>query len=111
MSRIHAAAALGLALLLLTVSNLAAADKPTDQGKTPRPTTAAVEKALDSPFEAKFDKTPLREVVKQLEKRCKIHVILDERALNDVGIGVDTPVTIDIHAPSLRFVLNEMVAR
>ncbi len=110
MSRINAAAALGLALLLLTVSNLAAADKPTDQGKPPRPATAAVEKALDSPFEAKFDKTPLREVVKLLENRCKIHIALDQHALNDVKIGADTPVTIDIHAPSLRLGLHELLS-
>ena len=54
---------------------------------------AKVLQALESTISLKFNETPLREVAGFLAETCSIVVVLDRRALDDVGLGTDTPVT------------------
>ncbi len=53
-----------------------------------------------------FLETPLSEVASYLRDTHQIPVILDKRALDDVGMGSDTPVTTSIHGISVRSALN-----
>ena len=70
---------------------------------------ARIEQALNSMATVEFLETPLSEVARYLQDTHQIPVILDKRALDDVGMGSDTPVTISIHGISVRSALNLML--
>ncbi|MCD4726230.1 MAG: hypothetical protein K8R46_01095 [Pirellulales bacterium] len=106
MSRFSFDVALGLAFWLLAGSNLSSAEKPTDPGPKLRTGQAAIEKALAEPVSLEFTETPLEKVVEFLKNRCKIEIVIDLRALSDMGIGADTPVTKKLHNLPLRSALN-----
>ena len=52
-----------------------------------------IEAALNEPTQLEFVETPLTDVIDYLKDQHKIEIQLDKRALSDVGIGTDTPVT------------------
>ncbi len=64
---------------------------------------AALEKKID-----KFDfvETPLIDVVEFIEDDSNINIELDTRALDTVGIGLDTPITRNLSGISLRSALR-----
>jgi hypothetical protein len=68
-----------------------------------------IEKALDAVAEVEFQATPLSEVVAFLQATYKIPIIIDKRALDDVGLGSDTPVTMSLRGISLRSLLELML--
>ncbi len=70
---------------------------------------ATIEQALSSMATVEFLETPLSEVARYLQDTHQIPVILDKRALDDVGMGSDTPVTISMHGISVRSALNLML--
>ncbi|NQU24922.1 MAG: hypothetical protein HQ567_26865 [Candidatus Nealsonbacteria bacterium] len=74
----------------------------------PEPDAAckAVVEALASTADFQFADTPLQDVVDALAHRHKVNIRIDHRALDDVGIGSDTPITIDVKNVSLRSGLN-----
>ncbi len=109
MSRFSFNVALGLAFWLLAGSNLSSAEKPTDPGPKLHTGQAAIEKALTEPVSLEFTETPLEKVVEFLKNRCKIEIVIDLRALSDMGIGADTPVTKKLHNLPLRSALNLML--
>ena len=66
---------------------------------------------VNSPTEICFLEAPLNEVLEYLKVRHQIEVQIDHKAFEDVGIGADTPVTIDLKGISLRSALNLMLKR
>ncbi len=80
--------------------------------KAPRATSpeVAIRQALAKPVELKFVETPLAGVAKSLEKRLGIPIRLDRKALKDVGIGGDAPVTFQVSDISARSAL-ELILR
>jgi hypothetical protein len=68
-----------------------------------------IEEALDAVAEVEFQETPLSEVVAFLQATYKIPIIIDKRALDDVGLGSDTPVTMSLRGISLRSLLELML--
>ncbi len=65
-----------------------------------------IEAALDAPTQLEFVNTPLSDVVDYLKKRHGIEIQLDKRALDDVGIGSDTPITKSLKGISLKSALR-----
>ncbi len=70
----------------------------------------AIRQALSKPVELKFVETPLADVMKHLEKTLGVRVRLDRRALDDVGIEGDAPVTFQVSGISARSAL-ELILR
>ncbi|MHC4404138.1 MAG: hypothetical protein ACYTG0_31170, partial [Planctomycetota bacterium] len=56
-----------------------------------------------------FIDTPLQDVADTLKDLHEIEIQLDERALQDVGIATDAPVTVDLKGISLRSALRLML--
>ena len=64
---------------------------------------------LDEPTRMDFEETPLSEAVAYLSEYHNILITLDRRALEDVGIGSDTPVSLRLKGVSLRSGLRLML--
>lgn len=71
--------------------------------------TRNVRLALDKHTRMDFDETPLDAVVDSLKELHGIEIQLDTRALDKVGIGSDTPVTMRIMGVALRSALKLML--
>jgi len=69
----------------------------------------AVRRALEQPADVEFIETPLYDVVQYLSNTYKIPILLDRRALDDVGVQNDTPVTISLKGLKLRSVLKHLL--
>jgi hypothetical protein len=70
---------------------------------------AEILKQLDEPTRMDFEETPLDEVVDYLKEFHGIEIQLDTKALDEVGIGSDTPVTSRVRGISLRSGLRLML--
>ena len=68
-----------------------------------------IAEALKSPTQLEFVETPLSDVVDYLKEYHGIEIQLDKKALSDVGIGTDTPVTKNLKGTSLRSALRLML--
>jgi hypothetical protein len=69
------------------------------------PQTAAevrIAQALSDATQLEFIDTPLEDVVDTLKDMHAIEIQLDQRAMDDVGIGSDAPITADMKGISLR---------
>jgi hypothetical protein len=77
------------------------------------PLTAAAEKrmakALSAPTEFEFIDTPLQDILDTIEDVHKIPIEIDQRALDEVGIPSDTPITKSVKGISLRSALRLML--
>ncbi len=62
--------------------------------------------ALESPTHVDFRDTPFSEAVQFLADLHKIEIQLDQRALDEVGIPPDTPITMCLTGVSLESALN-----
>jgi hypothetical protein len=133
MSRSLLVLACAVALLSSSVSNPVAAEKPaakkpaTDAAKKPAPDTAkkpaskatknlplavgeaAIENALATPTAIEFIDAPLSDVIDYLKERHHIEIQLDKKAFDEVGVGVETPITKNLRGVSLRSALNLML--
>ena len=58
-----------------------------------------------------FVEAPLTEVLDYLKDRHKIEIQIDTKALEDAGVGADTPVTVDLKGISLRSALRLMLKK
>ena len=78
------------------------------QEAEPRPAAAEaqIEQALDQPAELDLAEVPLTDVVERLSQQYGIAVQLDQRALEDAGLGSDTPITRHVRDVSLREALK-----
>ncbi len=70
------------------------------------PAEKAIEKALDSQTLVDFIELPLGDVVDFLKDRHDIEIQLDLKALGDVGLSRDEPITKELKGLSLRSALN-----
>ncbi len=108
MSRPFSVVALAVALGFVTAPAILAEEKPPATAKQPplRVGEAAIMEALAKPTEMEFVETPLSDVIDWLKDHHHIEIQLDNRALSDVGIGSDTPVTKNVMGPTLRSALR-----
>ncbi|MGH7192098.1 MAG: hypothetical protein ACREJM_01030, partial [Candidatus Saccharimonadales bacterium] len=67
---------------------------------------ADIEQALDGPAEFDLADVPLKDVANMLTAQYGISVQLDARALEDAGLGSETPVTRQVRDVSLRSALR-----
>jgi len=65
-----------------------------------------IEKMLDAPTTLTFAETPLADVAAAIGQQHRIPVRLDSKALDDIGVGTDTPVTFSARGASLRSALR-----
>ena len=71
-----------------------------------------IEKALNAPLHSMgidFADQPLNDVLMQLQDEYGIPIQLDAPALEEAGVGIDSPVTKDLHNISLRSALRIML--
>ena len=68
-----------------------------------------INEALKSPTQLEFIETPLTDVIDYLKDYHEIEIQIDKKALDDVGIGTDTPVTKNLKGISLRSALRLML--
>jgi hypothetical protein len=85
---------------------LRAAGQENPKAPQPVPTRATVEKALAARTAMEFVETPLQDVAAYLGDLHKLHVVIDKNALNEAGMGSETPVTCNLHDLSLASGLN-----
>lgn len=109
MSRSLSVVTLGTALWLFGMSVALADDaaKPTKQSI--RSGQAIIEEELAKPTELDFIDTPLSDVIDFLKAHHNIEIQFNSKALADVEIGVDTPVTKHTKGVSLRAAMNLML--
>jgi hypothetical protein len=67
--------------------------------------------ALAGPSACDFVETSLHALAAQLAKQHSIKIVLDEQALNDVGMGTDMPVTCRLGSINLESALNLMLGQ
>jgi hypothetical protein len=65
--------------------------------------------ALDEPTVLEFLDTPLSDVVDTLEDHHEIQILIDQRALDDVGVPSHSPITSQLSGVSLQSGLNLML--
>ncbi len=69
----------------------------------------AVEKALEVPVAIGVEEQPLADVVDYLSSHANVAIVLDNRALCDLGVSGDTPVTLALPRLPLRSALDLML--
>ena len=65
--------------------------------------------ALDSSTTLEFFQQPLSEIFRFVGDKKGIQIVIDKRALDDLGIATDTPITIDLRDISFRAALVHML--
>jgi hypothetical protein len=75
----------------------------------PQSREEAIRRALAKPVKLEFNKTPLLNVVAVLKRKAGIQIVIDTKALDDVGIGSDAPVTVQVADIKLRSALDFML--
>ncbi len=71
-----------------------ATDPPVPAGKTSA--EDLIRQALAKPVSLRFVETPFEDVVKTLQEKLHINIILDIRPLLELGVGDDTPITFSV---------------
>ena len=92
----------------------AAAGKRASPGKKEPPSrapalrfgTEAILKVLEEPTSLEVIETPLSDVLTQIQSKHGVHVYLDLRALDDVGVPSDVPITFAMSGIPLRSALE-----
>ncbi|MBC8873273.1 MAG: hypothetical protein H8E44_27880 [Planctomycetes bacterium] len=69
------------------------------------PAVVRIERALETPMTFDFVETALHDVAEFIATKCQINVVLDRRALDDVGIGDDVPITFRANDMRVRHAL------
>ena len=89
----------------------AGAEKKREPGPAPRLRrgTEAILEALEEPASLKCVETPLLDVIDDLQARQAVHMFLDQRALDEVGIPADTPITLTVSDIPFRSALELML--
>ena len=97
--------------MLCAVSALLATSEPVCPAEwgEPSPAGKRIVQALSEATVLEFIETPLRDVIDTLEDRHGIEIQLDCRALEEVGIPSDTPITKALGGVSLRSCLRLML--
>ena len=92
-----------------TVSQQQAADRVHAPKRGDPSSVDKIEKALDRQGTIAFRKVLLRDVVQSLAADYHVNLLLDRKALDEVGIGDNTPMTFSISGVSLRSALGLML--
>lgn len=71
---------------------------------------AAFERALDAIASIEVAEQPLSEVVEKLKAEHELPIQIDAKALEDEGVGTETPLTRNIHGIPLRELLHLMLS-
>lgn len=74
--------------------------------------TQRIEALLDKPLKdsgLEFIDTPLEQVIEFLRSEYKIEIVLDNSALDDLGIGLDEPVSVNLRNIKLASALDLML--
>jgi hypothetical protein len=81
---------------------------PAIQASTAAParTEQAVREALQATVDLHFSKTPLSDLLEAIQDFSHVQIKVDKRALSEVGITSDTPVTFSAHGISLQSALD-----
>jgi hypothetical protein len=69
----------------------------------------AIEKALVETTSLEFVDTPLQDVVDFLKNKHAVQIVLDKKAMDDVGLSTDTPITMHLGGVTLRSGLKLML--
>ncbi len=105
--RRHLFACIVVSLLVAPLMRDARADEPA----APLNREALINAALGRPVSFEYKETPLGDVIKDLEKKLGVTVALETRALDEVGIGSDTPITIEVTNISAASALRHLLRR
>ncbi len=70
-----------------------------------RKAEAQILEAMAKPCTIEFKEVPLTDVVTFFKKTCNVNVVLDTIALDEIGIGSDTPVTLSVDKITVRSAL------
>lgn len=81
---------------------------PAKDRKAPSP-EEAIHRSLSKPVKLDFKKTPLDDVVEYLNQKAGIQTIIDRKALDDAGVGINTPLTVHVAGVKLRSALDSML--
>ena len=73
------------------------------------PAEKRIEAALKSPTQLEFAETPLSDVIDYLKDYHQIEIQLDKKAMDEAGIGSETPVTKNLKGVSLKSALRLML--
>ncbi|MCU0978437.1 MAG: outer membrane protein assembly factor BamD [Pirellulaceae bacterium] len=73
------------------------------------PAEQKIRAALDAPTALAFEQTPLQNVAQTIAQRHDIPVELDRRALDDIGVAKDVPVTFNARGIGLRSALKNIL--
>jgi len=79
-----------------------------EDAKPPSPPNprAAVERALDKTLAFDLTEAALDDVVDWLRSELKISIHVDRRSLDDIGIGIETPITFQLSGIPVRNALD-----
>jgi hypothetical protein len=69
----------------------------------------AIARALEQPTNLEFIEQPLSEVVEYIGSTAKIPILMDRKALDDVGVEGKTPITATLKGLKLRSALNHIL--
>lgn len=81
-------------------------------GQSNSPVVQKIEKALRTPLPSpglKYVELPLNVVVKDLQKRFEIPIVLDKPALETAGLLEDEPTTVDVRGIALKSALRQLL--
>ncbi len=79
--------------------------------RTANPQEERIEAALDDETEFAFVDMPLHEAIEFIADRHKLTILIDEFALNDIGLPTDEPVNLVLSGVSLRSALKILLSQ
>ena len=68
-----------------------------------------IRESLDKRISLKFEDAPLTEVIEYIRDFADVNIVVDMIGLEEVGLTSNTPVSINLHAISLKHVLDLML--
>ncbi|MFO0944460.1 MAG: hypothetical protein U1D30_00715 [Planctomycetota bacterium] len=110
---------IGFVMFLVFVAPIQAQEtQPKSAAATPRKTiqiirneaNAVVERALDKPISFEFKNTPLADAIEFIRDAAGINVVLDALAFDDVGVTLESPISMKLSNVALRSALRIMLS-
>jgi hypothetical protein len=95
--------------VVLLTSFAAAQEHPSAGVSAAKTAEAAIRKALDEKATIDFVELPLSDAIQALGERHNINIQIDKKALDDAGLGSDTPISRSLSGISLRSALRLML--
>lgn len=83
---------------------------PASANPPPQTTEERINAVLDRPITGAYQATPLEEVLQSLSEKTGLPIMVDKRALNDVGLDPQVPVSFFAKDSDLRPALRRMLA-